>query len=107
MTQKEEIKIHRKQVATTLFDGECFVCKKKYGKNFQFHHLIYWEGGKTYRDFTNGDAYQKYILPIIEGNSVFFRLLCNKHHYTIEQLKKFSVDKQERIFDVVRRSRVG
>ena len=50
MTKKEMIKNWKRQVAINLFDGMCYVCGKKYGKNFHFHHLTYRELEKTYRD---------------------------------------------------------
>ena len=103
MNKKERIKKWKKQVSA-LFDSRCYVCEKKYGKKFHFHHLTYKDGELTYRDFTNNDDYQYYILPIIEQRPSDFELLCHKHHYLVEILKRFKPERLERLFDVVRRS---
>lgn len=103
MNKKEIIKKYRRYVAK-LFNSECYVCHKKYGKNFQFHHLTYRDDEKTYRDFKNNNDYQLYILPTIESTPIFFVLLCHKHHYLIEHLKRFKPDRLERLFDVTRKS---
>ena len=104
MNKKEMVKKYKWQVAT-LFDSECYVCGKRYGKNFQFHHLTYRGNEKTYKDFKNNDDYQLYILPIIEGAPIYFELLCHKHHYLVEQLKRFKPERLDRLFDVIRRSK--
>ena len=103
MNKKEEIKKYKRQVAT-LFDSVCYVCNKKYGKNFHFHHLKYKDGELTYKDFKNNDDYQKYILPIIEQRPLDFELLCHKHHYLVEILKRFKPERLEKLFCVTRRS---
>ncbi len=100
-----EIKKWKRAVATNLFDGVCYVCNKKYGKSFHFHHLSYREDELTYRDFKNNSDYQKYVLPIIEQRPFDFELLCHKHHYLVEILKRFKPERLDRLFDVVRRSR--
>jgi len=105
MNKKETIKKYKRQVAA-LFNSKCYVCHKKYGKNFHFHHLSYMDNEKTYEDFSNNDDYQLFILPIVEDRALEFELLCHKHHYLVEQLKRFRSERLERLFDVVRRSRV-
>jgi len=104
MNKKDLVKKYKRQVATEFFHSECYVCQKRYGKNFHFHHIAYRDGEKTYRDFYNNDDYQLYILPIIEDRSLDFELLCNKHHYLVEILKRFKSERLERLFDVTRRS---
>ena len=103
MNKKDDIKKYKRQVAK-IFASECYICGKRYGKNFQFHHIRYREGNKTYRDFHSNTAYQSYILPIIHDNPWDFELLCHKHHYLLEQLKRFKPERLERLFDVVMRS---
>ncbi len=103
MNKKDDTKKYKRQVAK-IFASECYVCGKKYGKNFQFHHIRYREDTKTCRDFTTNVAYQSYILPIIHDTPWDFELLCNKHHYLIEQLKRFKPERLERLFAVTRRS---
>jgi len=103
MNKKETVKKYKRQIAI-LFDSECYVCQKKYGKNFHFHHLTYRNEEKTYRDFNNNEDYQLYILPIIEDRPLDFELLCNRHHYLVEKLKPFLPERLDRLFDVIRRS---
>ncbi len=102
-SKRKEIKKYKRQVAI-LFDSKCYVCDKKYGKRFSFHHILYSNNEKTYRDFSNSDNYQLYILPIIEERPLDFELLCHKHHYLVEILKLFKSERLERLFDVARRS---
>lgn len=107
MTKKEskrkETKKYKRQVAI-LFDSVCYVCGKKYGKRFSFHHKRYRQEERTYKDFKNNDNYQVYILQIIQQRPQDFELLCHKHHYLVEILKKFKPERLERLFCVVRRS---
>lgn len=84
------------------FKGVCFVCHKKFGKRFLFHHLTYIEGEKTYRDFTNSEDYQRYILPIVEANPQRFMLLCHKHHSVLEKLKRFKEENLNRLIKAVK-----
>jgi len=102
--KKEIIKKYKKDVAKELFSGECYVCHKRYGKRFHFHHIRYVHNEKTYRDFSNKDNYQLYILPIIEERPSDFELLCHKHHYLVEILKLFKHERLVRLFNVVSRS---
>ena len=108
MTKKENetklIKKWKKAVAITLFDGACYVCGKKYGKRFHFHHIQYRNNELTYKDFGTNLKYQKYILPIIQKRPLDFELLCHKHHYLVEILKRFKPERLEKLFDVTRRS---
>lgn len=111
MNQLDKIKLERKQVAK-LFDGECNVCIKKFGKGFHFHHISYREEEKTYKDFKdhlnqqqNWIDYTKYVLPIIRKYPDEFALLCQKHHKFVEMLIKLKDDKFEKLIDLARRSR--
>ena len=102
-SKKEIVKKYKRQVAK-IFASQCYVCGKRYGKNFHFHHVRYRADTKTYRDFTTNISYQSYILPIIHDAPWDFELLCHKHHYLIEQLKRFKPERRDRLFDVIRRS---
>ncbi len=95
---------YKKAVAAKHFESKCYVCGKRYGKNFHFHHLTYREDEKIHSDFSSNDKYQEYILPIIEKRPFHFELLCHKHHYLVEILKRFKPERLERLFCVVRRS---
>lgn len=103
MNQKEEIKKYKQQVAE-LYNSECYVCKKKFGKRFSFHHKKYYSTEKTYRDFKNNNMYQFYILPIIESRPYDFVLLCFKHHYAVEKLKRFNKDNFKKLVEIVETS---
>lgn len=104
--EKEIVEQLKKEVAyLPQFDGKCYVCHKKFGKYFLFHHKSYVTGEKVYRDFSNTIAYNAYILPLIKKDPNRFTLLCRKHHNVIEKLKKFAPDKLERIFKVVKESK--
>ena len=85
----EELRQYREKVAK-IYDSQCTVCGKKFGKYFAFHHLSYRDDEKTYRDFKNQDDYQRYILPIIQKRPKDFVLLCRPHHRFIEIYKNMS-----------------
>jgi len=105
-TKKIRVKKYKRQVALSIpFKGKCFVCHKKYGKRFAFHHVTYKKEEKTYRDFNSNDNYQLYILPLIQKNPSDFKLLCHNHHYLVERLKLFRPERLERLFDVVSESK--
>ena len=107
MTKKESkkniVKKYKRQVAK-IFASECYVCGKLYSKNFHFNHVRYRAGNKTCKDFISNIAYQSYILPVIHDTPWDFELLCDKHHYLVEQLKRFKPERLERLFDIIRRS---
>jgi len=105
MNKKEYTEQYRRQVAE-LFDSVCYVCAKKYGKRFSFHHKRYIPKERTYKDFKNNDNnnYQLYILPIIQQRPQDFELLYHKYHYLVEILKKFNPERLAKLFNVTRRS---
>jgi len=77
--------IKKKDIAIKLFSGKCFVCHKAFGKWFAFHHLQYYPGRKTHKDFRNSIEYNKYVLPEVVDNPDRFRLLCKICHARIDQ----------------------
>ena len=80
----------KKLVADKYFEGICFICRKKYGRGFTFHHLTYVLGERIYRDFPDTIKYNLYILPIVSKNPERFMLLCKKHHTSVTRLKQYS-----------------
>jgi len=104
MNKKDKIKNYRKTVAERLFNSRCFVCHKKFGKGFGWHHIKYKKNEKIYSNFKSSLTYQLYILPIIEMRPDDFRLLCRGHHRLTEILKRFKPERFERLTDVVRES---
>jgi len=53
-----EIKEEKKSLAR-LFRSRCFVCHKRFGKGFAYHHLWY-DGGEP--DYANKNEYWHYVL---------------------------------------------
>ena len=49
--------------------------------------------------------YNLYVLPIINKDPNRFVLLCKGHHSLVEKLKRFKLDKLERLFKVVKESK--
>ncbi len=106
MNRREESDILKRKVAAKKqFDLKCKVCYKKFGKYFTFHHKKYKVGEKIYKDFKTTYDYNLYILPIIDKDPNRFTLLCKGHHSTVEKLKRFKLDKLERLFKVVKDSK--
>src|SRR3989442_15755183 len=79
----------KKQKVAELFYSVCFVCGKKYGRGFTYHHLNYIFGEHTYRDFKDTVKYNIYILPIIIRSPERFLLVCKKHHTAITRLRQY------------------
>jgi len=100
--RKEPSYFPEKREVAKLFNSECFVCKRPFGKGFTFHHLKYIQGEKTYRDFDDNADYQRYILPIVRAQPQRFLLLCKKHHSALEKLKRFKKETLTRLLQAVR-----
>ena len=94
----------RKNLAGLYFDGQCFICQKKFGKRFQFHHLWYEKNEKKWNDFSNADDYWEYVQVKIKENPKRFRLLCRMCHHRIDKpkggLSRMKKDKVVRLFIV-------
>ena len=87
------------------FKNRCYVCWKTFGKGFTFHHLNYIPGEPTYKDFTTTEGYNEFVLAIVEKYPTRFLLLCTKHHFAVEQLKKFGPDKRKRLLMALKMSK--
>ena len=105
MNYIEKYKEQRKRTAR-LFGSKCFLCEKKFGKNFHFHHIAYRKTEKKHSDFGNWMRYTMYIIPIIEQDPGRFALLCHTCHHLVTILQKIKDnDRFERVVDLARRSR--
>lgn len=94
--------------AASMYDLRCFVCRKPYGPRFQFHHMRYPEGWKTYRDFKTGQKYNEYILPKIMRHPEVFRLLCKRCHELVSAVQRVrGRQKFDRLIDTCVKSRLG
>lgn len=100
--RKEPSYFPEKRKVAELFNSECFVCRRPFGKGFTFHHLRYIDGEKTYRDFDDNVDYQLYILPIVKSDPKRFLLLCKKHHSALEKLKRFKQETLARLLEAVK-----
>lgn len=87
-----------------LYESRCFVCHRKFGKRFTFHHLWYTPGEPIYRDFKSKQAYEAYLHPYILKHQDQFILLCTKHHFAVESLKRFKKANLNRLLKAVRMS---
>src|SRR5438093_13473387 len=88
-TQADRMYFKKRIVAEKYFYGVCFVCGRRYGRGFTYHHLKYVFGEYTYRDFPDTVKYNLYILPIVEKHPERFLLLCKKHHTAVTRLKQY------------------
>lgn len=104
MTKIIEIKKRKRHVAKR-FGIWYYVCHRRFGKGFAFHHKLYCTGEKKYSDFMTNYFYQKYILDIIEKRPGDFALLCQNHHRAVEILKVMKPDRFERFVNLVVESR--
>jgi hypothetical protein len=99
----------KKRVALEFFDGKCFVCPKKYGKGFAYHHVEYDPTRKTHSDFKTTIEYNRYVLPEIIAEPDRFYLLCKTCHARVDhwrsgQLGHLPKDQLARLFMVAYRT---
>ena len=71
-------------VAKKYFKNRCYVCHKKYGKYFLFHHLWYIENDVIYKHYKNTITYNEALMPLVIKNKKRFLLLCRAHHKYVE-----------------------
>ena len=78
------------------FRNRCYIChaKCKPGKGFTFHHKVY--GQKSYRDFPTKSGYTDFLFEEIDAAPSNFALLCKKHHFAVEQGKRWKRDNFKR-----------
>lgn len=97
--------LERKEVAIKYFQGRCFICEKKFGKYFQFHHLHYYKDEKVFSDFRQQKDYWKYVSEKIIEEPRRFMLLCRVCHSRIDKrrggIKRMKTDKVIRLFVAV------
>ncbi len=111
MNKKDKVnEIKKELIKLAPFRRGCQVCYSTWHESgITFHHIIYKHGELSRNDFTDGYGgmlqYYKYISPIIKKHPKRFALLYNAHHQTVTKLLQFSIDKQNRIFKLVRKSR--
>lgn len=110
MNAQEKVNGIKKTLGALLFGGHCEICLTPWSKKgMTMHHITYVEGEKKHSDFERGYlgmlGYYQYLEPIIRKFPERFSYLCNPHHHVITLLLRFTPEKQERIFDLVRRSR--
>jgi len=94
-------KMKREVAFLPQFDGKCYVCGKKFGKWFVFHHKRYLNSDKIYSDFKDSYSYNEYVLPVIKSDPNRFALLCKKHHQSVEMLKKFKPENLKKLIKLV------
>lgn len=105
MNKIKETQIEREETAK-LFDSRCYLCNKKFGKKFHFHHIGYRKDEKKHSDFDSHYDYTMYVLPIIEKHPEKFSLLCMTCHHLITILQSIKEQERfERVVDLSRRSR--
>ena len=104
ISKKQRVFLVKRQVAK-LFSSRCFVCHRRFGKGFTFHHKYYIPEEKTYKDFKDPLDYQLYIIDIVRNNPTQFLLLCHRHHYSVENLKKFGALTLLRLLKAVKMSK--
>ena len=97
MNKREILTVEKKKVAALpRFKSRCYVCWKKFGKFFTFHHLFYLDGEPYHKNYKDSTDYQLAVLPIVKKNPQQFLLLCKVHHHFVEWAKKLGDDKWRR-----------
>jgi len=97
----------RRLAKNRRFHSRCYICWKKFGKGFQFHHLWYVEGEPLYSDYGNSSDYRIALAPYIRKSPQQFLLLCRAHHHLVEWGKKMGDVKFRRLCKARRMSRNG
>ena len=93
MTRKHDIQQLRQQAAQ-LYHNRCYVCHKAYGKQFQFHHIVYLRTDKKHSDFTNWYDYAEYVHPVILADPGRFCLLCHTCHRLVSIMQHIKDDER-------------
>jgi len=109
LNKKDKVNEIKKRVGER-FNGRCEICHIEWSpRGMTFHHISYKDTDKKHSDFGKGyDGmldYYVYLEPLILAEPERFAYLCNTHHQVITRFLRFSVDKQDRIFDLIKRSR--
>ena len=84
----------KKKIAQELYAGVCYVCRRKYGKGFGFHHKEYFYYDLKSDDFVSTIWYHCYLLEIVLNYPGRFWLLCRKCHFLM-----FLADLEDARFD--------
>ncbi len=71
-------------LAQKYYKNRCYVCHRKFGKGFAFHHLWYESDDAIYKNFKSPDLYHQALMPLIISNTKRFLLLCKGHHRYVE-----------------------
>ena len=108
----EAVYKEKKRIADEYFEGRCYICEKKFGKGFAYHHLDYDPERKNHKDFKNTVDYNRYVLPEVEAYPERFYLLCRICHARIDQprygyLGHIDKERLERLFEVARKTIPG
>jgi len=104
MNKKQLLKEEKAKVAALpRFKNRCFVCWKKFGVGFTFHHLWYTKGEPDYTQFKDSSKYQIVLLPFVKRNPNQFLLLCKVHHHFVEWGKKIKNEGMWKRFCLARR----
>lgn len=92
----------RSEIAQKYFFSKCYICERKFGKYFQYHHLWYEPNEKKYSDFPDSNLYWEYVCEKIIENPERFLLLCRICHSRIDRkrggLSRMKADKVVRLF---------
>lgn len=76
------------------YENRCFVCHKKFGRGFSFHHLWYLKKGEVhYKNYKNSKKYNEDLSKLIKRNPKRFLLLCRVHHHYVEVFNNMKNDK--------------
>lgn len=94
------ILVEKRNIANELFNGRCYVCHKKYGKGFAFHHTEYLDGDLQSKDFGNIIWYHAYLLPLVLDDPFRFFLLCKNCHFQM-YLADLEPEQFARLFEVL------
>lgn len=86
------------------YGNVCFVCGIAHTPRRQLviHHLWYLPGESTYKDFARQSDYLRYLAAMVQETPGRFILVCNRHHQSIERLKRFNKAHFERLAEAVR-----
>lgn len=74
----------KQYLAKKYFQNRCYVCHKKFGKYFAFHHLWYELEDARYYMYKGTNQYHKELEKFIILNPKRFLLLCKAHHHLVE-----------------------
>ncbi len=100
----DPVLIEKKKIAIELYYGVCYICRKKYGKGFLYHHKEYEDEDLKSDDFASTIWYHCYLLELILQQPERFRLFCRNCHFLMF-IADYEEERQARLWECIKETK--